>query len=273
MTSTLTKNSLYECLNETFPSFKQIQRVLSEVEPLDISRYIDQDPNSVFTFDYYFRMFQPEVGGRIINHNDFSVINLVELFNCQLIQFYLKHPREDAQSLQIENLLGSYWSKLEKSRLLNLFQELIATGNNIGVAAYLLLKNLDHDDLHVIENLRAREVLEFFKKSRKDFKKFLLNNLDLFDFIHKLARDHNDHEYLDFLNQHTAYAITLRLAENYSEEAEGLLDENGKIPLKELVCLINEIPNDSVELTLEIMVNRGLISPGIMNGIMRFKKY
>lgn len=261
-------------LNQPFPPIKRIRELLTVIAPGEVAEVLKSEPNASFQLDYYLRLFEPEIGGRIISHPDFTMEALIELFNCQMIRFYGKHLDESSEiAITDDVLLDSFWKELRKEKLLRLFKELITTGKSNIVAAYMLLKSMNQKDMEYIGKTHAVSILDFFKRTKNNFESFLLNNLELYDFIYKLAREQNDTEYLEFLKQYTRLAMSLRMAQNYADEAEmSNLTPEGTIPLKELVNIIQDAPNETFELTLNILVQRGLVGEGIKNGLLRLKK-
>jgi hypothetical protein len=139
----------------------------------------------------------------------------------------------------------------------------------------LMLENLDTDNLELLHTLREMKnsaILEIFKGLGKGVTKMISSNLDLFDFIYRLASDMDDHEYLRFLDHYTNIIVQLRIAQSMADLAKTKTDATGKVPLKELVEIIKEVPTPSMEVTLQLLKQRNLIDEKTADSLLALQR-
>jgi len=260
------KSALYLLLNQQMPSLKKIENELRVVEPSVITELIRNEPECVFILDYYFRLFDPAIGARIVGHPDLDLNALIEMFNCQVIRYYRAHLNLEDYGTAYYSLLESFWKDIGREKMLLLFQNLIKSGESNRLSAVMLLQNMDLGDLKFLQKSQSKGLLDFFKKIQ-NLDNFLVSNLDLYDYVYRLALDSDDVEYLRFLDEYTNLAVQLRIAHNFANEAEAHIDSEGKIVFKNLIELIQDVPVESQNLTLEILQRRGFITEQTVLGI------
>ncbi len=263
---------LYQLLGQKLPPIHQIEKELGVVEPALIADMISTEPELVFIIDYYFRLLDPKVGARIVSAEDFSVSAALELFNCQILRYQRSHlGGEDGYDFAYASMLESYWREVDNNRLTLVFQELLNLGKSNHFAALLILQQMNLENLIFMQghsNFRSPAMLTLFKNLGDNVQKLISENLDLFDFVYRLASDLKDDDYLAFLDEFTGFVMEIRIGRTLADDAAQHLDEHGKVPLNTVVHLLEGIPDESRRITLEIMRQRGHIDPGLMDGLM-----
>ena len=266
------ESELYLYLNESFPPIKRIEQILKEIEPRVISELIESEPETTFILDYYFRLFAPEIGARIISHPDLEIKSLIELYNCQVIRYYRVNLNREEYKADYASLLNSYWQNIEKNRLMELFKALITAGDSNRLSAMMILENMSSEDLRYLPEEQSESMLKFFKSLKEDFKNLVEDNLDIYDFVLGLAVDSGDADTLELLDGYTNLAVQMRIAQNFIEDSMKTLDSSGKVPFKTLVNLVNDAPAESLELTLQILTRNGMVEPGTIESLEKFQK-
>ena len=246
---------------------------MQNIEPALVSQMIAAEPELVFMLDYYFRLLDPQVGARIVSADEFSVASALELFNCQILRYQRTHlaGTEGNYDFAYASMLESYWRVVKKEKLTEVFQQLLQLGTNNHFAALLILQQMNLDNLIFMQkdpDFRSPAMLELFKNLGGNVQKLISENLDLFDFVYRLASDLNDEDYLAFLDEFTGFVMEIRIGRTLADDAAKHLDEHGKVPLNTVVHLLDGIPPESRRITLEIMRQRGHIDPRLMDGLM-----
>ncbi len=257
---------LYKQLSSGMPAIKRMEQLLREVEPSLISTIIEAEPETVFILDYYFRLFDTSVGARIVSDPNVSVHVLVELFNCQIVRFYRVNLDESGYNAAYSSLRESYWRDISRERLLELFRTLIATGEGNRLSAVVILQNMDLQDLKMLRKEQSQSLLEFFK-SFQDFESVIKDNLNLYDYIYKLALEAGDDDFLRFLDEFTTFIVRLRIAQSFIMEAEDYLGPDGKIPFKQVVEMVRTIPSESLDITLQMLHRQGYVEETTITGL------
>ncbi len=263
-------SELFRLLNEPIPALHRIERCLREIEPAVVAEMIEAEPEATYIIDYYLRLFEPEVGARIINSNDVPPNTLADLFNCQVIRHYLAAMTQDNARPQ-PSLLGSYWGHIHRDRMTELFKRLVGTSESARFSAVMILQRMQLADLRFLSEDETSTVLQYFRGMGPGFADAIARNLDLYDYLYRVAKDRSDRDYLEFLDNYTNFVVQLRVAENLTAEAQLLADEKGQIPLSGLVQLIQGAPDDSAELMLKILVHRGFVSTAMARGLLEFR--
>ena len=196
---------LYQLLGQKLPPVHQIEQELKSIDSAVVSDMIAAEPEIVFLIDYYFRLLDSKVGARIVSAENFAVTAALELFNCQILRYQRSHlGGADNYDLAYASMLESYWREVDKEKLSNVFQELLSLGKNNHFAALLILQQMNLDNLIFMQkdkNFRSPAMLTLFKNLGGDVQKLISENLDLFDFVYRLASDLDDRDYLAFLDE------------------------------------------------------------------------
>jgi hypothetical protein len=264
--------TLYQLLGQKLPPIHQIEQELKAIEPAVVAEMITSEPEIVFIIDYYFRLLDPKVGARIVSAESFAVTAALELFNCQILRYQRSHlGGEEGYDFAYASMLESYWREVDNTKLTLVFQELLDLGKNNHFAALLILQQMNLDNLIFMQanpNFRSPAMLTLFKNLGGNVQKLISENLDLFDFVYRLASDLEDADYLAFLDEFTGFVMEIRIGRTLADDAAQHLDEFGKVPLNTVVHLLEGIPDESRKITLEIMRQRRHIDPGLMDGLM-----
>lgn len=269
------QTELYNLMEERMPPLAKIKSCLEAIEPRIVSDMLISEPEIVFLLDYYFRLFQPELAARFINSEDFDLVAAVELYDCQVIRFYRANIDSTDHDSEYSSIMDSYWSSVSSNRLLEIFKAILSHGKSINPSALLLLQKLDVDSLEKvqeIENFQSKGMLQLFKNLGTGVLDIISNNLDLFDFLFQLSAEHGDTDYIKFLEEYTRFVVQLRIAQNMVEDGGNLVAEGGKIPLKDLIELIETIPDEALELTLQLLLHRNYIDEKTITSLQQMRK-
>lgn len=256
------------------PALSKIENALRNTSAKDISDLIQNEPDTIFLIDYYFRLFQPEVAAKIINDPEFDRRACVELYDCQVIRFYRSNLYTEEREFFDSSLLDTYWKHVENERLIDIFQGLVSGTRTINPSAILILQELDISRLKFLrkgEQFQSHAMLELFKNMGEGVLNIIANNLDIFDFIYEISVDHKDEEYIKFLDDYTKFVVQLRIAQTMVEDGERMAKESGKIPLKDLVDMITMIPDEALEITLQLLLQRKFIDENTIRGISELR--
>ncbi|MEQ9364437.1 MAG: hypothetical protein RIF32_09350, partial [Leptospirales bacterium] len=188
--------TLYQLLGQKLPPIHQIEQELKAIEPAVVAEMITSEPEIVFIIDYYFRLLDPKVGARIVSAESFAVTAALELFNCQILRYQRSHlGGEEGYDFAYASMLESYWREVDNTKLTLVFQELLDLGKNNHFAALLILQQMNLDNLIFMQanpNFRSPAMLTLFKNLGGNVQKLISENLDLFDFVYRLASDLED---------------------------------------------------------------------------------
>ncbi len=275
MTQDYKKTELYSLLEERMPPLSRLESCLKSIDPQFVSDMLVQEPETVFLVDYYFRLFHPSVAARFLDDKDFDINAAVELYNCQVIRFYRANLFEEDQDYNYTSIMDSYWAGVSSNRLLDILRAIVSKGNVINPSALLILQKMDANSLEkvqAIKEIKSKGLLRLFKGLGTGVLEVIANNLDLFDFLFQLSAEDDDVEYIEFLEEYTRFVVQLRIAQSMVEDGESLVKEGGKIPLKDLIELIEEIPDDAMELTMQLMLQRKYIDKKTIESIERMRK-
>ncbi|MCR9141590.1 MAG: hypothetical protein NXI24_05000 [bacterium] len=264
--------TLYKLLGQKLPPIHQIEQELGTIDAGIVADMVASEPEIVFIVDYYFRLLDPKIGARIVSSESFAVGAALELFNCQILRYQRSHlAGEEGYDFAYASMLESYWREVDNTKLTLIFQELLRLGKSNHFAAMLILQQMNLDNLIFMQadaNFRSPAMLALFKNLGGNVQKLISENLDLFDFVYRLASDLKDEDYLTFLDEFTGFVMEIRIGRTLADDAAQHLDEHGKVPLNTVVHLLEGIPDESRRITLEIMRQRGHIDPGLMEGLM-----
>ena len=74
---------------------------------------------------------------------------------------------------------------------------------------------------------------------------------------------------MGFLDEYTRFIVQLRIGQTLVEDGRTHVDEKtGQIPFKDLVDLLPMIPPESLEITLQLFEQKGLIDAETTRGLM-----
>ena len=263
-------SELYALLNQPIPALRRIESCLRSTSPAILAEMIQAEPESTYIIDYYLRLFDPEVGERFVNSPDIPAEILVELFNCQVIRHYLAAMTTDP-SREPPSLRSSYWSSIHRERMTELFKGLLGTSESARFSAVMILQRMQLSDLRFLNPSETSTVLDYFRGMGPGFTDAVARNLDLYDYLYRVAKDRSDDGYLEFLDQYTNFVVQLRVAENLTAEAQNMADPGGLIPFRNLVALIEGAPDDSTELMLKILVHRKFVSEETAQSLLEYR--
>jgi hypothetical protein len=262
------RTNLFQLLDATIPNLNDIEKELKSIEPEIISQILDENPESVYIFDYYFRLFSPEIGSRIINHEKFSIQHTIELFNCQLIRYYRVNLFTVDWEIKNESILKSYWTKVKRFKLVEIFKFLHKSGKVNQPYSILILKRLNHTNILELikgKDIKSKALLDLFKNLGENIKDMIAEDFDLVPHIFALASELGDTQYLEFLDEYTMLTVQLRIAQSLLEEAEQYVDESGKIAFPKLIEVVKNMPKDCLDLTLQMFEQKGYIDKNLKN--------
>jgi hypothetical protein len=269
------KNSeMYKLLNNPMLTLNRMKSVMEITEPGFISRMIQAEPETVFLIDYYFRLFPGEVAGRILNDPGFSLESLTELFNCQIIRFYRSELEPKSYDKNYSSLGMTFWKFVDKNKLMQLLSHKLEQPAGMKPSIVYILQELNVEQLEKLahnELIQSKKMLEIFKNFGEKIIDIIALNLDLFDFIQTISSDLEDYEYMEFLNGLTRFIVQLRIAESMVEESKSFVTDKGRIPLKELIDLLEMVPADSLQMTLHLLLKRDYIDESTINSIKQLK--
>ena len=268
------QEKLFTLLDSDIPALKQIQRVLDEVNSGTVGALLKQEPTFAHILNYYFDLFDSTIGARIINSPDLPVVSLKYLFDAQMGRYYTSSQAGNYEYSH-RFFMESYWRYLGEERLMYLFKSLLKDDDSSIVSAVMLLPKINPGSMDLLSRRQIVSLLETFSKKEDSFRFLIQINPDIFDTLYRLARElgETDNPYIDFLDAHAAYTVQLRISQLYLSEAEKHLDEEGRLPFKELVRLLKRIPGDAIELTLEMLVVRQYVHPATFQGIQELRNF
>ncbi len=266
------QSRLYQLINQSMPPLHQIETELRAIDPGLVADLLLTEPETVFIIDYYFRLFDHALGGSILSHPAFEIGAAVELYNCQVVRYYRSHLHSQDHDFRYASLLESYWSHVEKEKLLLILKQLITGGKSNLFSIVMILQGLDISRLDFLardKNVRSQAMLDLFKNIGDGVFDLIANNLDLYDFVYKIALDLKDQDYVKFLDEYTRFIVQLRIGQTLADDAVGRADAGtGRIPFKDLVEMLPMIPEESLGITLQIFEQKKLIDPETVRGIL-----
>lgn len=267
-------SGFYLSVSEGMPPLNKIEGELRVIDPSAVSMMIHEEPETVFLVDYYFRLFERNLAARIINHEEFTMEALQELYNCQVIRFYRANiHKEDNEAINI-SLGDTYWGGLNSSRLMELLKMMMRSGKSVNISAIMILQELNSDMLAKIQQqkeFRSKAMMELFQRLGGDLLGTLAGNLDLFDFIYGICMEEGDSEFLTFLDEYTKFIVQLRVAQTIVEDSRDYVDEKGMISLRDLFTLLDMVPDDALDVTMELLFQRGYIDKKMESSIKKLR--
>src|SRR5690606_12385675 len=146
------------------------------------------------------------------------------------------------------------WQAVPRVRLAPIFERFaISAGESNRYAALMIFQNLDLEHLQEVASASLKSMLEFLKARNWDFRELILANLDLYDYVARLARDLGDSDFARLLDGHVGFAVQVRIAEDFADEIRQARDDAGTVSLARLVPIVERIPRESVRYALEIV--------------------
>lgn len=250
---------LQKLLESPIPKFKQIEEEFSVVPPALLSVEILKDPVFAYLVDYYFRFIDEQVVRRIIQNPMFEPKALGELLFCNITS----NAKSKMQNAPSKGVFESYFKYADKAQIAILFKALVKRTSSHDLAKEMIQKmDLNHLKMMTKSNTLPKDaVFLFFKKLGKDLHTLVTHDMNYYDFVFDLASNVNDQEYLQFLEEYTIVMVQIRVAQTFLHQLEELGREKNKKPgLVEIQSMLESIPTDCLELTLDIFKEKGFIS-------------
>jgi hypothetical protein len=245
---------------ESVPKLKKIEQELDYVHPASLSLEIETDVGFAYMMDYYFRIIDPLVVKKILQNPLFSQKALTELFYCQITAIHksklLNRPKPE--------LISSYWKLLSKAQYAILLKSTIQRTWNLEPAKNLLGRvDLVHIKMLTGSGgVESTKILQLFKSLGSDIKKVFSEDMNIYDYAFGLAVDESDMEFLNFLEEYTMLFVQLRIASGFAEDMEKWIQKNKKNPsYTDLHYFFANVPPDSLQVTAEIFLDKGWITP------------
>lgn len=263
--------ALYRLLGESLPPVGRIEQELRAIAPDLVATIIANDSASVFLIDYYFRLLPREIGARIVSDAGFSTEAAIDLFNCQIIRYFRAHLNASDHDLAHSSMLESYWREVSTARIAEVFRSLLRGGSANHGAALMILKEMDLDRLLFLRQspgFDSPAMLQLLKQLGQNAERMLHQNLDLFDFVYRIASDLKDLEYMRFLDEFTQFIVQLRVARALADDVQKQSQADGQPSLQLLVRMLEGIPGSSRRLALELLRQRGVIEAGLAEGLL-----
>lgn len=264
------KTLLRQLFAANLPPIARIRQQLELAQPETISDLILENTGLEFMVDYYFRLLPPRLGARIVSDPRFTVRAAICLFFCQQL-------RRTANAERADHRMEGYWRLVTHEKLTLVLRELLRMGE-AREGVFSILQYMNRDSLvHLLDDpdVDAGELLELFRELNDGVHQLFSANLDLFDFVCRLASEAGDNDYLEYLSAggFAGLLMEMRIAETLIEEAIGRLaqpdatdttEPNGQtLPLRVLVHLLDDIPRPVRRLVLERLEQLGHIPSGL----------
>lgn len=259
---------LHKLLNEPVPKFKEIEKLIEKIHPALISNEIQKDVGFAYLMNYYFKVIDEKIVRSIINHPMFSDKALVELFYC-----HIGSIQKDILSKQKPpELLSYYWKYLSKAQYAILLKDTIQKSWFLEPAKNLL-QNVDLVHIKLLTQsgkIQPSSILNLFKELGDKIKKLFSEDIHFYDYVFELASKESDSAFLEFLENYTFVFVQLRIASTFVQEMQQSLQKSKKEKpsIQELVSLFSQVPPDSLEVTLEIFIEKGWVNSQEMELIL-----
>ncbi len=270
------KALLRQLLQAELPPIARIRQLLEMAQPDAIAELIQENTGLEFTIDYYFRLLPARLGARIVGSARFSVRAAVCLFYCQLLRSTDEGAGDSGRKRR--HRMEGYWRLVAHEKLTMILRQLLHMGES-RAGVFSILRYMDRDNLVNLladHEVDARALLDLFRDQDADVYDLFAENLDLFDFVCRLASEADDDEFLERLSDQgfAATMMELRVAETLIEEAVGHINrlqgasERRELPLSVLVHLLDDIPINVRRLVLERLESLGHVPPGLALSFM-----
>ncbi|MBX7056882.1 MAG: hypothetical protein K1X75_02360 [Leptospirales bacterium] len=267
---------LYRMLGESLPPIARIEQELRGVSPELVAGIIAGDSAAVFLIDYYFRLLPQSVGARIVSAASFSNEAAIDLFNCQIIRYFRAHLGASDHDMAHSSMLESYWREVSTERIAEIFRSLLRGGGANHGAALMILNEMDLERLLFLRQspgFDSPAMLNLLKEMGRNAEKLLHDNLDLFDFVYRIAADMRDADYLRFLDEFTQFIVQLRVARTLADDLQRQAESGGKPSLQLLVPMLQDIPASSRRLSLELLRQRAVIDGPLADSLLALPEF
>lgn len=271
------KTLLRQLLQADLPPIARIRQLLGMAQPDMISDLIQENTGLEFTLDYYFRLLPARLGARIVSAPGFTVRSAVCLFYCQLLRSDTGDSPKKTKQASAHKMEG-YWRLVAHDKLTLILRQLIQMSES-RAGVFSILQYMDRENLVTLLNdneIDIAALLDLFRELDEEVYTLFAENLDLFDFVCRLASEVGDNDYLEFLSAggFAAKMMELRIAETLVEEALSHLhrkkgahdahnDSVRELPLSVLVHLLDDIPQNVRRMVLERLEKLGHIPFGL----------
>ena len=265
------KEKLMELLDKRVPPLHLIRAELLHIHPARLAWILGNNPELVFFIDYYFRIFEPEIGAKIISHFAFPVEFAADLFKCQILRAYQANLRNANADLKDARIMDSYWALVSQNKLLQLFEFLHRRDEGSKAYAILIFRKLKYEEIAQLlehQEIKSSMLLDLFKQIGPDIKDMIAGDFDLFDVVFQLASELKDTGYLEFLEEYITLTVRMRIAQSRGEVAKNYIDQDGTLPLPQLIQILRDIPLEYMGTTLNYFIQKKYITPAIKNEIL-----
>lgn len=267
------KNDIFkeldELLTSPIPNFKKIEDALRKIPPAFIAFEIQENVGFTYLLDYYLRHIDFHLVQSILQNPLFTHDALIELFYCQITAYH----KAILQKKACQSLSETYWSCLSKAEFAVIFKNIHSRPSNLPITK-LLLEKVDSDHIKLMlatGSLKSHKMLEFFKSLGTEIKQIATQNLNFFEFAFNLAIHESDHEYLLFLEDYTTLFVQLRVASFFVDEIKQYINKNNHLPdYNQLVEILNNVPTDSINVTLDLIKDKSWITEAEEQSLLEF---
>ena len=199
----------------------------------------------------------------------FSFEALTELFHCQITHVHKAYILKQKPP----EILSHYWKLLPRSHYAVLLKNLLeSAGKNEGIGS--VMKNVDLVHLKMIgsksEQL-SKKILEILRQSGSDIKEMISKDINIYTYLFELAIQFSDEDLIVFLENYSNLFVQMRIASTTIDELEKLFGEK-KPKYTEVISLIQDIPRDSMEVTLKMLVKKNWVTEKESEYIQKFFK-
>ncbi len=263
-----------EILQQDPPQITRIERALGQLQPEELARLLAKNPLAAFLTDYYFRLLPVNLALKFVEAPDLGANSRITLFSCQLVRHYRSNLERPAGSARVP-LIDSYWRNLTAPTFVELYLNLQKSGALEDREAREWLSVVDFAHLSALlesPELDPAQSLALFRNANDRELSELSKNIDLFDFIYRLARRADDRAFIDRLDVYADQIILMRTARAITEDVARRVDASGKLPLATLARLVENSADESFRMALALLEERGLIDPGARETLERLQQ-
>jgi hypothetical protein len=254
-----TLRRLDELMTSPIPNFQKIETAIREIPPALLAIAIQEDASFAYLLDYYLRFMDINTVKQILQNPTFTHEALLELFYCQITSYH----KAVLQKKPLPDLSASYWSCLSKAEYAIIFKNILKQPSNLKITQ-LLIEKLDTEHIKLMLStgvLKSKIMLDFFKQIGQDIKKLAAIDMNFFDVAFSLAVHESDFDYLLFLEDYTTLFVQLRVASFTVDEFHKYIEKHQVHPdYHEMIVLLESVPGDSLQITLDLLKDKGLIS-------------
>ncbi|MCC5813153.1 MAG: hypothetical protein JJT78_00220 [Leptospira sp.] len=261
-------NRLIELVYAPVPQFKEIEKALDAIHPATLSLEIEKDVGFAYMMDYYFRVINSLIVKKILQNPLFTESALIELFYCQITSMH----KAKLLGNPVPELISSYWKLLSKAQYAILLKNTIRKTWNLEPAKELLGR-IDLIHIKMLTGsggVESKKFLDLFKALGKDIKKVFSEDMNFYDYAFSLAVQESDAEFLAFLEEYTMLFVQLRIASGFADEMAKKVEQNNgtKLDYSEIHQFFSHVPPDSLQVTLEIFLDKSWITAQEKNLIL-----